>query len=440
MRPLRVDRKHRRAQQQNHHTIPLRLPFSYGPWISSQTAAPHLWHPLKTTISLRWISAWAASTSCCTSRPSSKFIDGHLTASRSWHSAAQALIEHRSVHNNSFLRDFFSDNTVKTILSRPLNPFDQPSPSTKASFETRTAPSQVTRSGNGSYNIDEIKGDTIWLSTKVKVDEITALRIAVLEWQAQPAEKLRSDSAHEVDDTGLANIANFGASAFFPKSSIVAAPLLKDADGFTPEEKRRQRLLKIWIEEKVAVIRIVEILVLAALNRKHNADQTPRTSRGEKSFDESLGDELLTKQESTDDAFLTKCIEAVDTQLGQLSSGSGWYKDEDVVLEVEEAWGKGIMLGNLYVQKLILSHLFFSRRLTHVNPTIQWFKTMDNYGFLAGWQPVSLWHARIDRRLMRSLALRKSTTNTQYYARDGYTHLFGYSPTFQSDRIPPIPT
>jgi nuclear pore complex protein Nup188 len=308
----------------------------------------------------------------------------------SWHSAAQALTDPDLARRNAYLQGFLADETVKGILSHPLDPFERPSAETKSSFETRTAPSQVTRNEKSGYNIDEIKKDAAWLCEKVKIDEITALRVVVIEWQGRAAERLRHEvlgpnqDADSVDPTGL------GSNNFAPSTSILTAPYLGEAEGYTHEERRQHRYLKIWIQEKVSVIRLVEILVLSAIDRKYQLSAEKRLRGMEAPLpEEELGDELLDKQERLGSRFLIQAIGRVCKLIDLLAVGSTWLKDDMPIPELEEAWGRCTLMEVIFVQKLILLHLFCSTTLTEVDLALHWYRTMERYSFFASWQPVS---------------------------------------------------
>ena len=91
--------------------------------------------------------------------------------------------------SDSHLESFFSDTQVQKLLARPFHPFSFTQSNTKAAFETKTAAINVAPTSNCEYDINKIKEDALWLSKEAQIDEVSALRIIVLEYQSRADRK-----------------------------------------------------------------------------------------------------------------------------------------------------------------------------------------------------------------------------------------------------------
>ena len=109
---------------------------------------------------------------------------------RSWKTTYVALSQLNPEADNTSLRRHLTDPQTIYLLARSTSPYSAPTLQTKSTFDTKTSSVHVPPSGNPRYDIGQIKEDTLWLSKETKIDEVSALRIAVLEWQTRPAVQL----------------------------------------------------------------------------------------------------------------------------------------------------------------------------------------------------------------------------------------------------------
>src|SRR4051812_10228726 len=113
-----------------------------------------------------------------------------LTRCRSWKRAFLYTLDPEGHADGGAINAFLSHPDSIRLLSESLKPFPSPSAKSKSEFDSKTAAIHVETNGQSSFNLQEIKADALWLSEKAGIDEIAALRIAVLEWQDRPATRL----------------------------------------------------------------------------------------------------------------------------------------------------------------------------------------------------------------------------------------------------------
>ena len=165
------------------------------------------------------------------------------------------------------MNSFLHERQSLAALSRCLDPPTPPTSQTKSDFETRTAAINVTPADSSTYDINQIKEDAIWLSQQGKVDEVSALRLVVIEWQERPAERiLRGYPEEEVISLQQASgtrTTNFGSSTFSynkPQTlSTLAATSAQSEDSSAPGI-RRARLLHLLLAEQESLLGVSVIL------------------------------------------------------------------------------------------------------------------------------------------------------------------------------------
>ncbi|KIW00200.1 uncharacterized protein PV09_08240 [Verruconis gallopava] len=152
---------------------------------------------------------------------------------------------------------FLDDPESLKLLKRPLKPFDIPSAGTKSRFEHLTAAINITPDDSASYNLTEIKEDALWLSKQIKVDEVIALRIAVLEWQKRPSLSLLArplDAETKIDDAEVADSALN--QSMFVKSTANGDSNTDTQKAVSEQQQlqRRARLVALYHTEKTYVL------------------------------------------------------------------------------------------------------------------------------------------------------------------------------------------
>ena len=195
------------------------------------------------------------------------------------------------------LRQYLTAPYVLPILSNPFVPFSAPTARTKSALETATSAINITPSPNGRYDIEQIKGDTAWLSRETNIDEVAALRIAVLEWQSRPCSRLlQSNCLEQISSRQPINGSQIAAASFNgSRSSIHPGSVLvgnKGSEASSDAEARRIRLLEVYLSERRYIIKTCEHVVFATLF-KALADSEKKALASPLTWIENLGNNIL---------------------------------------------------------------------------------------------------------------------------------------------------
>ncbi|KAI9709828.1 MAG: hypothetical protein M1812_007620 [Candelaria pacifica] len=316
----------------------------------------------------------------------------------SWKTVLIALSNFDNGRTNSTLERFISDPQTIALLKLPFKCFQPPTPQTRTNFETRTAANHVTPSARGHYDIDQIKEDSLWLSKEVGIEEVSALRIVVLEWQTRPAARLLSGFSEEetvcVEDAAGGNL--LGLSQFRP--SIQTPPGQRpDPTSFDGLDCRRLRFWEIYLSERRYILKVSEFLVSAGLHIEAAAQVDLGSEKGKKreksTWISRVGATILEQQKidkgghENPSTFLGECIENLQLQSGNLERGSGCFKDEGGRLDIEESWGQNQMAEMIHVMELIFLIVDSSATISSSTTTLSWLRFAGKYGFFDQFQP-----------------------------------------------------
>lgn len=148
---------------------------------------------------------------------------------------------------------FLQDPYVHGLIKTPSKAFDKPSPQTKSAFETKTAAINVTPTSNDKYDIKMIKEDALWLSKSADINEVDALRIAVIEFQARPQSHL-SGALSTQDAINIQQAVGADGTQANALLAFVNAAETGDAEKiwteFNTETTRRRRLTEFYLSER----------------------------------------------------------------------------------------------------------------------------------------------------------------------------------------------
>ncbi|KZF19660.1 putative nucleoporin [Xylona heveae TC161] len=316
----------------------------------------------------------------------------------SWKTAFTTLRDIDRAGNSSRLRAFFKDPVTIDLLSRPNGPFEKPTAQTKSSFETRTAAINVAPNAQGSYNINQIKDDALWLSKESRIDEISALRIAILEWQTRPAVHLLTGFSEEeaASVQEAAGGTTLGSSVFRPNASVIPSKSgvqAVDAADFGSDENRQLRLLKGYLSERRYVLKVSTLVLYAATPAGSTATQSHRSHQELPFWVPEAGNAVLkacgidTEYVVEGKSSILRCIECLQERVEVLEMGSQWYKEEGGRPEMEDSWGRNQILEMIHILELIFVLLDSSPHLTSSEVLLAWFTFMAKYGFFDRLEP-----------------------------------------------------
>lgn len=329
-------------------------------------------------------------------------VKGDLTALSSWRTTFLGLSQRPDGINDEALQKHLKDAQSIQLLTRPFSPETPPTSNTKASFETRTSAINVSPSAHGRYDINQIKEDSLWLSKETKINEIAALRIAVLEWQTRPANRLlifdASGDNHDYNNTLGVNRLKSSISALQSSFGGNQPPKEDEVKSFDDSRGRHQRLLQIYLSERRYLIKTCEFVIFVALFEALPQSSDKVAARSEGKWDRSgwlaeVGRHVLElwKLDERDGGrhFTVNAIEALCIRVQNLESGSDWLQDEPNRTQIEQTWGKNQLLEMIYIMQLLLTLLVFSTTLTRADTLLAWFRSMKKYGFFENFELVS---------------------------------------------------
>lgn len=319
----------------------------------------------------------------------------------SWRTTYIGLSELGEVPGNSSLQKHVTDRQTVDLLTRPFSPYSPPTPQSKSYFETKTSAINVLPSAQGRYNIKELQDDTRWLSTTTNINEIEALRIAVLEWQTRPAERLLLDSPHDDAADYRKTLSVSGLAASFHRSTQTR-PLSSDQDAsniFDSAEARRDRLLSIYLSERRYILKASEHILSAALFEAAQPEKLAEPTPGSKSkgkspqrpersdWIEGVGNDICAiwnvdgLMEDSGENFIVTAVNALQFRVDSTERGSGWFKQEPRDT-IEAAWVRNQSLEMIHIMQAMLTLINSSTNITRCDSLVAWFRFVAKYGFL----------------------------------------------------------
>lgn len=275
------------------------------------------------------------------------------------------------------------------MLSNCLHPFPSPSAKSKSDFESKTAAIHAETTAQSSYDLKEIKADASWLSQKAGIDEITALRITVLEWQTRPAARLLNKFSEE-ETTSLqsaAGVDNLHLSLAGPTfAGILRQNPEATASDFASEETRHLRLRCIYLEERSHVLKTArKLLTLSLHNRVPGQPPLPQLRGTDAPTPLSgLGSEIF-KDKSAGDGyrqFLQQCISATRSRLSDMEDIGGWLAPAESSEEVADTWKTILVEEVTHILQILFLQLQASAEIPDAELLLPWLRLMTDYNFL----------------------------------------------------------
>ncbi|KAJ5161616.1 hypothetical protein N7492_007008 [Penicillium capsulatum] len=283
---------------------------------------------------------------------------------------------------------FLSHPESIQLLSQSLNPFSRPSAKTKADFESKTAAIHVETKSKGSFDLEEVKADTQWLSQKAEIDEIAALRIAVLEWQTRPAARLAASFSDEETSSlqSAAGADNLRVSVAGPNLASILRPAMDStASSFNDTTNRRLRICDVYISERSHIVKISRKLLALSQYDASSEQKLSTPGNGQNSSLCELGKTLF-QEKSTSDAlakFLEECILAIRSRLTDLAADDGWLSAEEANEETSKIWRTSLVEEIVHILQMMFHQLRASADVTSGELLASWLELMAEYNFLA---------------------------------------------------------
>ena len=320
---------------------------------------------------------------------------------RSWKSTYVALSQLGRECDTTTIRRYLTDPQTIHLLAHPFSPFSAPTSQSNSSFETKTSAINVTPSPHAHYDIKEIKDDTLWLSKETHIDEVAALRIALLEWQTRSAVQLLRGNpgglAISLNGRGGAN--GLQASYFDAGSSLLAKSSFIDENRPTFEEDgvRHQRLLETYLSERRYLLKTSEYISFARLCTLGDGPEKATGPR-QNTFNwmGEVGDSSLSSwgywddSKSSSKSLIIEVVEALRSRFNALTRASGWLVDTVLQEDIDIAWGRNQLVEAIHIMQILLNVLAFSSNVVKAPAILAWFRLMNECGFFESLQLVCL--------------------------------------------------
>lgn len=277
------------------------------------------------------------------------------------------------------LQPFFSDPAVEDLLLHPYNAFPQPSQQSKSAFETKTSAINITPSPNARFDIKELKEDALWLCTEAKIDEISALRVVVQEYQSRASAGLLGRYCNQE----IIGIQEAGGQAGLPGTLLLQSADSNDiiAD-FDTQESRRLRILRSYLSERQFLLKCVNYLFQNYIYcRPKNSNSLKEKGKSISPTPiETLG-ETITADVGGSDRWLLACIDAVKSSIEKIIAGSGWYKDVGGRVDIETEWTNACVTEATHTMEIIFQILDVSEEIPSSHAVLAWLHLSKTFDF-----------------------------------------------------------
>ncbi|EME87672.1 uncharacterized protein MYCFIDRAFT_28574 [Pseudocercospora fijiensis CIRAD86] len=314
----------------------------------------------------------------------------------SWRTAYRAVCDEESAVDSSQLENFFNDNETINFLSTALDPFPEPNARTASELDTKTAPINVSQTQNGDYNLEQIKADAKWLSKEMKIEELAALRVAIIEWQERPADQLLNTAFNGTSGlSGSLELANSALGRSVVDSAMPLAAAAHPPLKFDDEKVRRERLLNVHLSELNHLRKISADLVSRSALSKTSLQgenvgafrQPERPSWIDNAAAKVAESMCPGKNRTVSEAFIGRCIARLDKILDQTEIHTSWPKifadDEKAPSYIDSLYGELVC-----ALRLLLAALYSFDGIPSGMSVRAWFSLMQKHEYLRAGKPM----------------------------------------------------
>ncbi|KAL4869805.1 hypothetical protein BDV12DRAFT_72806 [Aspergillus spectabilis] len=286
------------------------------------------------------------------------------------------------------LDSFLSHPDSIQLLSNDDRIFPSPSAKTHSEFESKTAAINAETKAIASSSLTELKDDALWLSKKAGIDEINALRIAVLEWQSRPATRLLTRFADEEATSlkGAAGVDTFRVSLAGPSFAEIFNTRQGEENSaaeFVSEQNRRLRLRELYLSERRHILKTSRKLLALFLDDYDQAtapQQQPGSSKGLLELGASI---FQDKTRGSDwPEFAQGCIKAVQTRFSALEGEGGWLSAAESGETIENLWRTTVIEETLHLLQSLFIQIQTSAAIPPADLLLSWLRLMVKYAFL----------------------------------------------------------
>ena len=240
-----------------------------------------------------------------------------------------------------------------------------------------------------------MKEDALWLSRSVQVEEVSALRIVVLEWQTRLSARLAQGKFDER--------ASQGWNAKQSKKGDQACGERENDH----ELKRRSGLLKLLMQERQYATEAAYLLAFVSTDL-----DDPKATRGPSQASSirhtvmlACRDELLKAWKmdtSSPSHFVVSSVGFIESRLHELTRPAGWLEDSEEAENLELLRCQTLVVQTIHTLQALFN-AFFSSSLPHADALVAWFGFMKKANFLDSLQSMHSQSADSEFHIIRSL-------------------------------------
>ncbi|KAI9664323.1 MAG: hypothetical protein M1831_002256 [Alyxoria varia] len=307
-----------------------------------------------------------------------------------WKTVFHALTIPSFGNECKILRHFLSNaQTIHALTS----PSKRPSESAKADFESLTSAINLAPTDNGKYDIKQIKEDALWLSGQAKIDEVSALRIVVIEWQERSTTRL----CNGYSEGEAISLQQVGTTVGSLRASIAPQKLHNNgtssnghtdlSQGFNNDASRHARLLSTLSEDRSYLVGVNVALqarycLEPELLLNFPDDPLGWTSEVGKDVVESRSKRRSASSNTPDDEPLQPIISTLRSRLKNVEKGSGWDQAaDDHFAYLEEQYRAGQIADIIRLFQLVLIHVNQATSTITPESIKCWFRLMQDHDF-----------------------------------------------------------
>ena len=227
----------------------------------------------------------------------------------------------------------------------------------------------------------------------MNIDEVSALRFVVLEYQSRPATRLLQGQPGD-DSAGGQSGAGSGlkSSLLLSRSSALKAPEANEGESFDSTKSRRLRVLETYLSERQYICKIKD-LIIGYLCELHGPRPDTRDGSGDNSLDGSSASrhhkvlsrafpDLAGLQTKTSDRWIGQEVQSLEIKFQQLLQGSGWPED-DSSPHLERSWYRTQLVELVHTMQSVLSVAETHPKLMTSHAMASWFNLMGQVKFLS---------------------------------------------------------
>ena len=312
-----------------------------------------------------------------------------LIPESSWKDIFLSIVEDGSRNEDDAVARFLRDRDTIEVLSQAFQQPPSPTQQSRARFDERTAAINIAPTSNGRYDVSQIRDDALWLSKQTQTDEVSALRIVILEWQSRPMARLIAGAENEGNSRqslpsptpSLGNDGNRGKTA---------RDQLKKGNGpkADTEMVRRKSLLLLFSYERQYVSEVLYLVIAAALYSDCYETIPGRHRRPQclPSAIEDCGNEIVKAWQLDSETprrhFIVAAVDFLESRIESLLQPAQWLPDDEAPEELEMLRSQTLITEMIHTMQTIFSVLDWFSEPPSANVFASWFRFMNKRNFL----------------------------------------------------------